>query len=500
LTITGFSKPGDDALFRRALVPSCHRRREITMGSAALDDVARRTMTSLRFRLLGCVVLALILSLGFGGAIACWNASRLAQTEMRTVLALGEQKVRHALGDLSRSDNRRQYLEHLITAFNGDRYLRATLLRVGDDSGRSRELIATSTLDEPLYRVPEWFLELLGLTPETMRIPIAIDNLQGFVALETDPSNEAQEIWDGFGDGLLVVAMFCGLTILLVGWFAGRAVVEPLKRVSSALYGISGGDYGRRVTETGPSELAGLAASFNRMADRLSGMEARNRGLNEQLLTLQEEERAALARDLHDEIGPYLFAINVDAATIARLAEDKQVPEIPLHVKLIHEGVAHMQEQVKATLGRLRPAGLTEFGLKQVIEHLIAFWRYRHPKIEFEVSVTIEPQESGFGELIDATLYRVIQEGVSNAVRHGEATRITIMVAPHEAGRDIIASITDNGRGLTTTRGSSDIGFGLLGMRERVAALGGSLTIADRSDSGDRRGGLAVVARLPRPI
>jgi len=165
------------------------------MGSAALDDVARRTMTSLRFRLLGCVVLALILSLGFGGAIACWNASRLAQTEMRTVLALGEQKVRHALGDLSRSDNRRQYLEHLITAFNGDRYLRATLLRVGDDSGRSRELIATSTLDEPLYRVPEWFLQLLGLTPETMRIPIAIDNLQGFVALETDPSNEAQEIW-----------------------------------------------------------------------------------------------------------------------------------------------------------------------------------------------------------------------------------------------------------------------------------------------------------------
>jgi two-component system sensor histidine kinase UhpB len=143
---------------------------------------------------------------------------------------------------------------------------------------------------------------------------------------------------------------------------------------------------------------------------------------------------------------------------------------------------------------------LTEFGLKQVIEHLIAFWRYRHPKIEFEVSVTIEPQESGFGELIDATLYRVIQEGVSNAVRHGEATRITVMVAPHEAGRDIIASIIDNGRGLTTTSGSSDIGFGLLGMRERVAALGGSLTIADRSDSGDRRGGLAVVARLPRPI
>jgi len=462
-------------------------------------EVARRWATSLRHRLLGCVALALIVSLGLGGAIACWDGSRQARTEMRTVFAVDEQKVRHALGDLSRSGNRREYLEHLITAFNGDRYVRASLVLAGDDSGRTPKLIATSTVDEPLYKVPEWFLLLLGLAPETVRIPVTVDTVQGFVAIETDPSNEAREIWDGFGDGLRMVAMFCGLTVLLVAWFAGRAVIDPLNRVSSALYRIGEGDYGGRVPETGPSELAGLAASFNRMADQLAATEARNRGLNEQLLTLQEEERAALARDLHDEIGPYLFAINVDAATIARLAEDKQVSEIPPHVRLIHEGIAHMQEQVKATLGRLRPGGLTEFGLKRVIEHLIAFWRYRHPQIEFAVSVTIEPDESVSGKLIDATLYRVIQEGVSNAVRHGDASRITITVAPDEAGRHIIASIVDNGGGLTAASSSSRaVGFGLLGMRERVAALGGSLTIADRSDVGD--GGLAVVARLPRPI
>jgi two-component system sensor histidine kinase UhpB len=195
-----------------------------------------------------------------------------------------------------------------------------------------------------------------------------------------------------------------------------------------------------------------------------------------------------------------LFAINVDAATIVRLAEEKRTPEIQAQVRLIHEAVGHMQEQVKATLDRLRPAGLLEFGLKQAVEHLIDFWRARHLKTEFKVSVTIGTNGSGFGELIDATLYRVIQEGLSNAVRHGHANCITVTVESDDTGSNITASIIDDGEGLAETTSRSETGFGLLGMRERIAALGGSLTIADRSDSGDRRGGLAVVARLPRPI
>jgi two-component system sensor histidine kinase UhpB len=270
--------------------------------------------------------------------------------------------------------------------------------------------------------------------------------------------------------------------------------------LSSALYRIGEGDYEARVPRRGPPELARLAASFNRMADRLASTEARNRRLHEQLLTLQEEERAALARDLHDEIGPYLFAINVDAATIVRLAEEKRTPEIPAQVRLIHEAVAHMQAQVKATLGRLRAAGLLEFGLKQAVEHLIDFWRARHLKTEFKVSVTIGTNGSGFGELIDATLYRVIQEGVSNAVRHGNPSCITITVGSDDTGSNITASIIDDGKDLAETTGRGETGFGLLGMRERVAALGGSLTITDRSDVGDGDSGLAVVARLPRPL
>jgi two-component system sensor histidine kinase UhpB len=152
-----------------------------------------------------------------------------------------------------------------------------------------------------------------------------------------------------------------------------------------------------------------------------------------------------------------------------------------------------MQKQVKATLGRLRPAGLAEFGLKQAVERLVDFWRHRHSDAAFEVSIAIDPGGSGFGELIDATLYRVIQEGLSNAVRHSQASRIAVSIASDDTGSEIIASVIDNGIGLT----SSGLGVGLLGMRERVKALGGSLTLTTHSGDGDGSSGLAVCARLP---
>src|SRR5258708_27568904 len=98
--------------FRRAIA-----RASLRWIQPRWTDGARRAATSLQVRLLGCVALALIVSLALGGTIAFWNASRLCQTEMRAVLDVGGQTVRHALRDLSRSDNRRRDLEHLITAF-----------------------------------------------------------------------------------------------------------------------------------------------------------------------------------------------------------------------------------------------------------------------------------------------------------------------------------------------------------------------------------------------
>ena len=134
--------------------------------------------------------------------------------------------------------------------------------------------------------------------------------------------------------------------------FIGRAL-RPLDALVAAMAEVGAGRYRTRIGGRLAPELARLRDSFNRMAARLAAADAENRRLNEQLLTLQEQERSDLARDLHDEVSPFLFAISIDAATASRLLGEGHAIEAGDHVQLIAEGVRHMQRQVRSMLSRL---------------------------------------------------------------------------------------------------------------------------------------------------
>jgi two-component system sensor histidine kinase UhpB len=442
-----------------------------------------RTM-SLRFRLIVSIVLVLVVSLAFGGALACWHAGRSVRTEMRAALAVGEQTVRNALASLPAAGGTQRHIARLVGSFDGDRHVQAALL---DDRGVS---IASSALAMQSPAVPEWFHGFFGVDLPPLRIPLPADaETHGSITLRADSHNEVGEVWSEFRDALLIVALFGGPTVLLIYWTLGRAL-WPLASLSAAFGRIGSGDYGPRLAEAGgPPELTDLAAGFNVMAERLAAMEVQNRSLNERLLTLLEEERSDLARDLHDEVGPFLFAVNIDVATIHRLIERGQLGEVPERLHAISEAVGHMQKHVKAILLQLRPIGLVEFGLAGAIDNLAKFWRFRHPEIDFVVDVSGE--EDGFGDPADTAIYRIVQESLSNAVRHGRPSRIEVSVS-QDAERAIVARVSDDGTGLAETEGG--VGFGLLGMRERVAALGGSLVV----ENGPGTHGLTVTARLPQ--
>ncbi len=160
------------------------------------------------------------------------------------------------------------------------------------------------------------------------------------------------------------------------------------------------------------------------MVERLARSEAQNKRLQEQLTTVQDEERADLARDLHDEIGPLLFAADVDAVAIEQLVKAGEYGAITHRVGIIREAIGRMQRHVRDILGRLRSAMLLDVGLAHAIDNLVAFWRVHRANLNFKVDV---PEES-FGELIDGTIYRIVQESLSNAVRHGNPSLISIEV------------------------------------------------------------------------
>jgi two-component system sensor histidine kinase UhpB len=284
------------------------------------------------------------------------------------------------------------------------------------------------------------------------------------------------------------VVVFCILSFAIIYWTAGRSL-RPLETLSAGFRTIGTGNYATRVAESGPPEVEHLARAFNLMAERLGALEERNERLHTQLLTIQEEERADLARDLHDDVGPFLFSVNVDVASIARLAEQHGDVEILERGRSIREAVSHMQKHVKAILGRLRPTGVSEIGLAQAVENLGVFWRRRHPGISIEFDVGTS--NVSFGDVADATLYRLIQESLTNAIRHGRPSAIKVAIQTLEQG-DILLQVSDDGVGLNAA--AERTGLGLAGMKERITALGGTLSVRNHVDGR----GASVTARLPR--
>jgi two-component system, NarL family, sensor histidine kinase UhpB len=205
---------------------------------------------------------------------------------------------------------------------------------------------------------------------------------------------------------------------------------------------------------------------------------------------VQESERRALARDLHDELGQYLNAIKLDAVQLR-----PRVQSDPVALRAVTEMIGNIdlvQGSVIGLIRQLRPAGLDEFGLAGALEQCVDDWRRRLPGTTLEL--TIDEGTGDLDEELRLTVYRLVQEALTNVARHAHASHVAIRVradaSPAAPGRSIVASISDNGVGPGLGRGTS--GLGLIGMRERVEALGGTLDLAPPAHTG-----FAVTARLP---
>jgi two-component system sensor histidine kinase UhpB len=326
---------------------------------------------------------------------------------------------------------------------------------------------------------PDWFYDLMrqDVPPVRLRVPAG-----GMIELWPIYANDMAVVWQEFVDLVLVLTLATLGGAGLVNVVVGRAL-RPLRAVGEVLPRIGRGDYAARAPTEGPPELVRLGRGVNEMAGRLAAMRDRNRTLEEQMLTLQDEERADIARDLHDEIGPHLFAANVDAATAASLIGSGR-PEAALEqVRAIAVAIGHIQRLVRDILQRLRPTQLTELGLAVAIQDLVAFWKGRRPEIAF---VVVLGDETRLAEPLQETLYRIVQESLSNAVRHSQPREIRI--AMETAAHDVRLSIVNDG----VEPGETGAGYGLTGMAERVAAAGGRLSAGPTTARGWR-----VEALLP---
>lgn len=224
---------------------------------------------------------------------------------------------------------------------------------------------------------------------------------------------------------------------------------------------------------------------------QLAAALADNRRLAQQYVELQESERKVLARELHDELGQYLNVIKLDAVGIR---DDSQASPTAAHRRAatIVENCNHIHGALATLIRELRPTGLDELGLAAALEHCLETWRPRLPGVSLRLQIAGD--FAALPESITVTLYRLVQEALTNIAKHAVARNVDIHLCRASAADVDMIEVAVSDDGVGTPSGMPTQGLGLIGMRERVAALQG--TLAFTSSPGR---GFELSARIPVP-
>jgi len=201
--------------------------------------------------------------------------------------------------------------------------------------------------------------------------------------------------------------------------------------------------------------------------------------LSRHLLKGEEEERRRISRELHDETLQSLSALRVGLSTAKRSGKPEALEQaVTSAIDHLEEGITNL----RALITDLRPASLDELGAAAAIQALCE--RAERQGVAIDVSIDLAYEQGRARERhspeVETAMYRIVQEALSNAAKHGRAKRAIVEV--HEDETDIHVSVRDDGLGFDTSEQTE--GFGLLGMHERVQLLEGSLRVSSQSGSG----------------
>jgi two-component system sensor histidine kinase UhpB len=443
---------------------------------------------SLRSRINLLMALVLTLGLAINVARLVLEAGPRVQAEDQSVTRLAREFVETIVGGLSEAPDPEGRLDQIVQDLKRLRHVSITWQT---DTGAPADIREE---EDDARSVPEWFVTLVHPRTTSVSVPISIRGRSTALVITSIPNDEIAEIWDGVLTQLAVGSAVALALFLITMIVVGRALA-PLEAISQAMSGIESGSYSVHIEPGGAPELAAICTKMNHLAETLGEAVEEKRRLAERAVSLQDREREEIARELHDEFGPYLFTLRVHAGALMRLAkaEGPDADGVRKHGSAILAQVNDLQQFTRRILERLRPVGLAELGLREALGALLRLWNESHPEVEIETTISRSLGETG--ETADLTIYRIVQEALTNVFRHARATAVNVSIEPAErppgvqGNRDYaLVRVRDNGRGL---KPGEKFGFGLTGMRERILALGGTLTVA----SGE--GGVTIEAMVP---
>jgi len=332
-----------------------------------------------------------------------------------------------------------------------------------------------------------------GIFDITENIEVA-DEFMGRVMMGFSLSLMEDAIQKSRNRGITIAAIEIVLTII-VTIFIGLGLTRRLSVLAIAAGKVEAGNYSVSVPTKPDDEVGRTAAAFNSMVatvfkrtrqliaeeKRTKQLLSENRQLVQKSLEVQEEERKNLARELHDELGQCITAIQADAESIRDLSPENNKRLINSADAILNVS-AHIYDVVHSMIQLLRPNVLDNLGLEEALKEEIHAWNKRNSHLR--CIYTFEGDLTNFGERTNITLYRIIQECLTNIVKHAYAKNIKIKLI--NENDKLKLSVNDDGVGMDTKKLTQRLGLGLIGMRERVQSLDGTFSYETSPDFGFR--------------
>jgi two-component system sensor histidine kinase UhpB len=347
---------------------------------------------------------------------------------------------------------------------------------------------------------PDWFAGFVSPRPNEMSIVFP----GGKLIVRANASRAVLDAWD---DAVLLTLSALGLLLVvnaLVFWLVGRAT-RPFADIVDALNQLENGRFDVALRALPGTEAAAIGAAFNRMvgmlqqhieterrAVRAESRLSESRELGRWVDQKIEQERRLIARELHDELGQSVTAMRSMALSIAQRMQSID-PQAEQAARLIADESARLYTAMHGMIPRLTPLVLDKFGLVAALEDLVERTRNSHSGVQIEWKLDLDLERARLDTDTALVLYRAAQEGITNALRHGEAKRIVL--ALEGAGDGVALTLTDDGRGILAPDAARETGTGHYGLRwlaERVDSLGGELRLEPALPRGAR-----LTVRLP---
>jgi signal transduction histidine kinase len=328
-------------------------------------------------------------------------------------------------------------------------------------------------------------------------MPLTISGLNWIILAEID-TKEAFASVTSLQENLVMISLFILLLGGIIAVFISRSVIKPVLSLTEAVKKFSIGDLTERTKVYADDELGLLAATFNKMADEIMQQTTRLKtelserekieveleysreklsSLSTYLQAAREDERKMIAREIHDELGQ---ALNTLKLRVAMLKDDIPDGDTQTIIKISHinELIDNVITVVKRLITELRPQLLDDLGLSAAIEWYVS---------EFEKNsgikcfIFFENEEFNLNPEMNISIFRIIQESLTNVARHSRATKVDISY--YETGNSFIFSIIDNGIGIKQEDLTGSHSFGIIGMKERIKYLHGDISFIGK-DSG----------------